>query len=40
MSKKFLPIETWAMIALLYLLMTLISARIVKIIEMKTKMEK
>lgn len=40
MSKTFLPIETWAMIALLYLLMTLISARIVKIIEKKTKMEK
>jgi len=40
MSKTFLPIETWAMVALLYLLMTLISARIVKIIEKKTKMEK
>ncbi|MHC1771503.1 MAG: amino acid ABC transporter permease [Flexilinea sp.] len=40
MSMTFLPIETWAMVALLYLLMTLISARIVNIIEKKTKMEK
>lgn len=40
MSTTFLPIETWAMVALLYLLMTLISARIVNVIEKKTKMEK
>lgn len=40
MSVTFMPIETWLMIALLYLLMTLISARITKIIENKTKLEK
>lgn len=40
MSTTFMPIETWLMVALLYLLMTLISARIAKIIENKTKLEK
>ncbi len=40
MSTTFLPIETWTMVALLYLLMTLISARVVNIIEKKTKMDK
>ena len=40
MSTTFMPIETWLMIALLYLLMTLISARIAKIVENKTKLEK
>ncbi len=40
MSTTFLPIETWTMVALLYLLMTLISARIVNIVEKKTKMDK
>ena len=34
------PIETYLMMALLYLLMTLISARIAKIVENKTKLEK
>lgn len=40
MSNTFMPIETWAMVALLYLFMTLISARIVNILEQKTSMEK
>ncbi len=40
MSTTFLPIETWIMVSLLYLLMTLISARLLKIIENKTKLEK
>ena len=40
MSTTFLPIETWLMVALIYLLMTLISARLVKILEKKTKLEK
>lgn len=34
------PIETYLMMALLYLLMTLISARIARIVENKTKLEK
>ncbi|HOG21988.1 MAG TPA: amino acid ABC transporter permease [Flexilinea sp.] len=38
MSTTFMPIETWLMVALLYLLMTLISARLVKILENKSKM--
>ncbi len=40
MSTTFLPIETWLMVALIYLLMTLIAARIVKLLENKTKLEK
>lgn len=39
-SFSFQPIETWAMVALIYLFMTLVSARFVNIIEKKTSMEK
>ena len=39
MASNFLPIETWLMVALLYLVMTLISARIVAWIERKTRTE-
>lgn len=39
MAANFIPIETWLMIALLYLVMTLISARIVAWIERKTQTE-
>jgi polar amino acid transport system permease protein len=36
MSKDFTPLETWTMVALLYLLLTVFSARIVSYIERKT----
>lgn len=39
MAASFTPVETWVMIALLYLVMTLISARLVTWIEWKTQME-
>jgi polar amino acid transport system permease protein len=39
MAANFIPVETWMMIALLYLVMTLISARIVAWIERKTQTE-
>lgn len=39
MASTFLPIETWIMVALIYLIMTLISARIVAWIERKTQTE-
>ena len=39
MAANFLPVETWLMVALLYLIMTLISARLVACIERKTKTE-
>ncbi len=39
MAANFIPVETWMMIALLYLIMTLISARIVTWIEKKTTTE-
>lgn len=39
-SAQFNPISTWTMIALLYLIMTLFSARIVSFIEKKTKFER
>lgn len=39
MAANFLPVETWLMVALLYLIMTLISARVVAWIERKTKTE-
>lgn len=39
MAASFLPVETWIMIALLYLIMTLISARVVAWIERKTQTE-
>jgi polar amino acid transport system permease protein len=39
MAANFIPVETWLMIALLYLVMTLISGRIVAWIERKTQTE-
>jgi polar amino acid transport system permease protein len=39
MAANFLPVETWIMIALLYLVMTLISGRVVAWIERKTQTE-
>jgi polar amino acid transport system permease protein len=39
MAANFIPVETWLMIALLYLVMTLISGRIVAWIERKTQSE-
>ncbi len=40
MAANFIPIETWIMIALLYLVMTLFSARIVTWIERKSRLER
>lgn len=40
MAAQFLPIETWVMIALLYLVMTLFAARMVNLIERKTRLER
>lgn len=40
MAANFIPIETWAMVALLYLVMTLFSARIVTWIEKRTRIER
>jgi len=40
MSKTFLPLQTWAMVALLYLVMTLFAARVVAWLERKTKIER
>ena len=40
MSTHFNPLETWGMIALLYLVMTLFSARIVAWIEKRVKYER
>jgi len=40
MAAHFNPIEVWAMVALLYLVMTLFSARIVAWIEKKTRFER
>jgi polar amino acid transport system permease protein len=39
MSKNFDPIETWLMIGLLYLVMTLLSARVVAWLEKRTKVD-
>ncbi len=39
MAANFIPVETWLMIALLYLIMTLIAARVVAWIEKKTQTE-
>jgi len=39
MAANFIPVETWMMIALIYLIMTLISARVVAWIERKTQTE-
>ncbi len=40
MAANFIPIETWTMVALLYLTMTLFSARVVTFIEHKTRLER
>ena len=40
MAANFNPIETWAMVALLYLIMTLFAARVVSYIEKKTRYER
>lgn len=40
MSANFITIQTWSMIALLYLVMTLFSARVVSWIENRTRLEK
>lgn len=40
MAANFIPIETWVMIALLYLFMTLLSGRIVNNLEQSTKIER
>jgi polar amino acid transport system permease protein len=40
MSAHFNPIETWLMVALLYLIMTLIAARIVSYIEKRAKVDR
>ncbi len=40
MAANFNPIETWSMIALLYLVLTLFTARMVTWIEKKTKLER
>jgi len=39
MSMAFIPLQTWAMVALLYLIMTLFAARIVSWLEKKSKIE-
>lgn len=40
MSANFMPVQTWVMIALLYLVLTLLSARIINIIETRTRQER
>jgi len=40
MAMSFLPLQTWIMVALLYLVMTLFAARVVGWIEKKTKFER
>jgi len=40
MAANFIPIETWMMVALLYLVLTLLSARIVTWIEKSTRIER
>ncbi len=40
MAANFMPIETWLIVSLLYLVMTLIAARVVHYIEQKTKIER
>jgi polar amino acid transport system permease protein len=40
MAANFIPIETWVMIALLYLVLTLFTARVVTWLERKTKIER
>jgi polar amino acid transport system permease protein len=40
MAANFIPLQTWAMIALLYLVLTLVSARVVTWIEKRTRIER
>ena len=40
MAANFIPVQTWIMIALLYLVLTLVSARVVNWIERKTRLER
>jgi len=40
MAANFIPVDTWVMVALLYLVLTLFSARIVNWIENKTRLER
>ena len=40
MAKTFIPLETWVMVALLYLVMTLFSARVVAWIEKRSRIER
>jgi polar amino acid transport system permease protein len=40
MAANFIPLPTWLMVSLLYLIMTLISARVVNYLEEKTKLER
>lgn len=40
MSQTYIPIETWFMVALLYLILTLASARVVDLIEARTRYER
>lgn len=40
MAANFIPVDTWVMVALLYLILTLFSARIVNWIENKTRLER
>lgn len=40
MASNFIPIQTWVMIALLYLVLTVLSARLVSWLERKFRMEK
>ena len=40
MAANFIPVQTWVMVALLYLVLTLFSARIVTWIERKTRLER
>jgi polar amino acid transport system permease protein len=40
MAANFIPVETWTMVALLYLTMTLFSARIVTWVEHRTRLER
>lgn len=40
MAQTFIPIETWIMVALLYLIMTLASARVVEWIEQRARFER
>ena len=40
MASNFIPLEPWIMVSLIYLVMTLVSARVVHSIEQKTRMER